>query len=158
MAAACIAVATIGMGPALANGQKEYPSETINFIVHAAAGGGSDSMARQLANVMQKNLGVPVVCDNKVGASGSIAMKYVSKSKPDGYTIGTAPCELSMVNALGYADIKPDDVELLGCAQTWASCLTVPADAPYNTFQEFIDFCKANPGKVIVGNSGTGSI
>lgn len=138
--------------------EKTYPSESISLIVHAAAGGGSDAMARQLANVMQKNLGVPVVCDNKSGASGSIAMTYVSNSKPDGYTIGTAPCELSMVNALGYSKLTPDDVELLGCAQTWAACLTVPANAPYDTLDEFIAYCKKNPKKIVMGNSGTGSI
>ena len=149
---------TVSAVYAQGSSEKAYPSETINFIVHAAAGGGSDSMARQLANVMQANLGVPVVCDNRSGASGSIAMTYVSKSRPDGYTIGTAPVELSMINALGYAQLTPDDLELLGCAMSWSSCLTVPADAPYDTFDEFIEYCKAHPGEVVVGNSGTGSI
>ncbi len=155
-----VLIALIAISSIFAQGgsEKPYPNEAINLFVHSAAGGGSDNMARQLANVMQTNLGVPVVVDNKPGASGSIAMTYVANSKPDGYTIGTAPCELSMVNALGYSDLTPDDVELLGCAMTWASCLTVPADAPYNTFDEFIEYCKNNPTKVIVGNSGTGSI
>lgn len=138
--------------------EQAYPNESINLIVHSAAGGGSDQLARQVANVMQQNLGVPVVVDNRSGASGSIAMTYVANSRPDGYTMGTAPVELSMINALGYSDLTPDDVYLLGCAMTWSSCLTVPADAPYDTLQEFIDYCKAHPGEVVVGNSGTGSI
>jgi tripartite-type tricarboxylate transporter receptor subunit TctC len=154
----CVALLVVSSVFAQGGSDKKYPSETINLIVHAAPGGGSDAMARQLATVMQKNLGVPVVCDNKTGASGSIAMTYVANSKPNGYTIGTAPCELSMVHALGYSKLTPDDVELLGCAQTWAACLTVPASAPYNTLDEFIAYCKANPNKVVVANSGTGSI
>lgn len=138
--------------------EKKYPSENINVIVHAAAGGGSDTMARMVASMVQKELGVPVVVDNKGGAGGSIAFTYVSKAKTDGYTIGTAATEIAYVSGLGYATICPDDVQFLGNAVSWGGCLAVPTDSPYKTFEDFLADCKKRPGEVSVGNSSTGSI
>lgn len=137
---------------------KAYPNKQVNVIVHAAAGGGSDMAARMVSSIMEESLGVPFVVENKTGASGSVAMQYVAASKADGYTIGTAPCEISMVEPLGYSTITPDSVELLGLMQSWAAALTVPASAPYDTFDEFVEYAKAHPGELRGGNSGTGSI
>ena len=136
----------------------DFPDGTVNVICHAAAGGGSDAMARQAAQAMQDELGWSVTVDNKTGGSGSVGMQYVMSSEADGYTIGTAPVELSMVEPLGYAEIGPDDVQLLGCAMSWPAALYVPADAPYDTLDDFIAYCEENPGTVQVANSGIGSI
>lgn len=137
--------------------EKKFPSRQINIVVHAAAGGGSDTATRMVGSVMEKSIGVPVVVENKPGASGSVAMQYVANSKADGYTLGTAPGELSTVEALGYAQITPDDVQLLGLMQSWGAALTVHKDSPFNTFEEFIEYAKAHPGELKGGNSGTGT-
>lgn len=136
----------------------DFPEDTVNVICHAAAGGGSDAMARQTAQVLQDELGWTVTVDNKTGGSGSVGMQYVANAKADGYTIGTAPVELSMVEPLGYAELGPDDVQLLGSAMSWPAALYVPADAPYETLDDFIAYCEENPGSVQVANSGIGSI
>lgn len=73
---------------ALANPAVSYPKQAITFIVPYAAGGSSDTRSRQLAQLMTKNLGVPVVVDNKPGASGNIGTSMIAKAKADGYTIG----------------------------------------------------------------------
>jgi len=137
----------------------KYPTKQINLIIQAAPGGLSDTVARAVAAELQKNLGVPVVCTNKPGASGAVAMSYVQASAPDGYTIGYVPVELSMVKALGFAsDIEPNAFDLLGSANISQATVTVKADAPWKTLKELIDYAKTNPGKLKVGNSGTGSI
>ncbi len=136
----------------------DFPKDTLNIICHAAAGGGSDALARQVAQGLQDGNGWTVTVDNKTGGSGSVGMQFVMNSKADGYTIGTAPVELSMIEALGYAELAPEDVQLLGCGMSWPAALYVPADAPYNTLEDFINYCKENPGKVRVANSGIGSI
>lgn len=85
-------------------------------------------------------------------------MQYVQNSKADGYTIGTAPVELSMIQALGYAELNPDSVSLLGCGMSWPAAIYVAKDAPYDSLEDFIDYCKENPGTVKTANSGIGSI
>ncbi len=111
-----------------------------------------------MAASAQEFLGVPIVCTNIPGAAGAIAMGRLKTSKPDGYTIGYVPVELSMVKALGYADISPMNFDLVMRANVVPAALTVRSDAPYKTFKEFLDYAKANPGKITVGTSGTGSI
>lgn len=136
----------------------DYPKDTINIICHAAAGGGSDALARQVAQGLQDENKWTVTVDNKTGGSGSVGMQFVMNSKADGYTIGTAPVELSMIEALGYAELAPEDVQLLGCGMSWPAALYVPADAPYDSLEDFVKYCSENPGKVRVANSGIGSI
>ncbi len=152
----CAAVMVCAMGQtALA---ADYPDETINVICHAAAGGASDAMSREYAELLQEEYGWTVTVDNKTGGSGSVGMQYVMNSDPDGYTIGTAPVELSMIEALGYAEINPDDVQLLGCALTQPASLYVSADSDIDSLDDFIAYCEENPGSVQVANSGVGSI
>lgn len=139
-------------------GKADFPKDTVNIICHAAAGGGSDALSRQVAQGLQDEKGWSVTVDNKTGGSGSVGMQYVMNSKADGYTIGTAPVELSMIKALGYADLSPEDVQLLGCGMSWPAALYVPKDAPYNSLEDFIKYCSENPGKIRVANSGIGSI
>ena len=135
-----------------------FPEDTVNIICHAKEGGGSDALARQVAQVLQDQQGWSVTVENKTGGSGSVGMQFVQNSKPDGYTIGTAPVELSMIEALGYAELNPENVSLLGCGMSWPAALYVPEDAPYDTLEDFVNYCKENPGKVQVANSGIGSI
>lgn len=148
--------------PAPAPAQKEapkYPVKQISLIIQAAPGGLSDTTARAVGAELQKILGVPVVCSNKPGASGAVALSFVQASAPDGYTIGYVPVELSMIKALGFAtDIEPNAFDLLGSSNISPATVTVKADSPWKTLKEFVDYAKQNPGKVKVGNSGTGSI
>ncbi|MDO4632709.1 MAG: tripartite tricarboxylate transporter substrate binding protein [Eubacteriales bacterium] len=157
MAAVMAAAMTIGAIAPTAMAA-DFPEDTVNIICHAAAGGGSDAMARQAAQIMQDQLGWSVTVDNKTGGSGSVGMQYVMSSKADGYTIGTAPVELSMVEPLGYAEIGPDDVQLLGCAMSWPAALYVSADSEFNSLEDFVNYAKENPGTLQVANSGIGSI
>lgn len=136
---------------------KEYPSKQVSLIIQAAPGGESDMTGRLIGQEMSEYLKVPVVCSNKTGAAGAVAFKYVSKQKPDGYTIGICPAEIAMVNPLGISDITPNDVEFLGGAVETPSAVIVRADAPYNNLQEFVEYCKKNNGEVKNGTSGAGS-
>ena len=136
----------------------DFPKDSVNMFVHAAAGGGSDSMARIIGHVMEENMGVPVVVDNKTGGTGSVCWQALIGSKADGYTISTVASELTYIGALGYASIGPDDVDFLGLCQSWSGSLVVPADSQWQTFADFVDYCKAHPGDVSVGDGGTGNI
>jgi tripartite-type tricarboxylate transporter receptor subunit TctC len=85
-------------------------------------------------------------------------MLYLKNCKPDGYTIGIVPVELSMVKALGYCNLVPTDLDLLARAATFPAAVAVKKDSPFNTLEDLIKYAKAHPGKLKTGNSGTGSI
>lgn len=135
----------------------EFPTKQINLIIQAAPGGESDSTGRLIGQVMEQELGVPVVCSNKTGASGAVAFQYVRSQPADGYTIGICPAEIAMVEALGYSDVVPSDMDFLGGACETPSSIIVAADAPYDTLEEFVQYCKDHPGEVVSGTSGAGS-
>ncbi|MGN8646286.1 tripartite tricarboxylate transporter substrate binding protein [Gracilibacillus sp. HCP3S3_G5_1] len=135
-----------------------FPENQIEVVVPFAAGGASDLVSRTIATEMENELDVPVVVSNKTGGSGTSGMLATRDANPDGYTIGYVPVELAMVEELGLADITPDGYKAIGQLMTIPAAITVSADAPYNTIEDFIAYAKENPGEVKVGNSGTGSI
>ena len=144
----------VSVVPALAS----FPEKEITLIIQAAPGGVSDAVGRAMAAAAEKILGVPIIPTNITGAAGAIAMGKLKESPPDGYTIGYVPVELAMVKALGYADISPDDFDLIMRVNIVPAALTVRSDAPYQTFEEFVEYAKEHPGEILVGTSGTGSI
>ncbi len=135
-----------------------YPAKEIKLIVQAAPGGTSDTVSRVMASLAEGRLGVPIVCENRPGASGALAFSFVARRSPDGYTIGHAPVEIAMVRSLGYADIGPSDVSLICLVSKTAPALVVHADAPWRTFGEFVADARSEPGRIVMANSGIGSI
>ncbi len=154
----CLMVMTLLFGLFVSTAGAAYPEKEILLIIQAAPGGVSDAVGRAMAAAAQEFLGVPITPTNITGAAGAIAMGKLKSSPPDGYTVGYVPVELSMVKALGYADISPDDFDLIMRTNIVPAALTVRADAPYKTFEEFVQYAKNNPGAILVGTSGTGSI
>lgn len=138
--------------------ESDYPNNQISMIIPFDAGGASDMVSRTVSKEMEDELGTPVVNVNKPGATGTVGMSFVEASKPDGYTIGYVPVELSMIEAIGLAELTPNSFDLVGRAIVIPAAITVPVDAPYDSIEEFIDYAKEHPGEVQVGNSGTGSI
>ncbi|MEM1484431.1 tripartite tricarboxylate transporter substrate binding protein [Oscillospiraceae bacterium PP1C4] len=135
-----------------------FPEREITIVVPFNAGGASDMTARIIAKGMEAELGKPVIVVNKSGGSGGVGMSFVAGSAPDGYTMSYIPVELVMHKTLKLSDLEPTTFDYVGQTTIVPSAVTVPADAPYNTIQEFIDYAKAHPGEIRVGNSGAGSI
>lgn len=135
-----------------------YPSKEIRLIVQASPGGTSDTVSRMMASLAEPELGVPVVCENKAGASGALAFSYVVRKPADGYTIGHAPVEITTVRSLGFADVGPEEMTLICMVSKTSPMLVVRADSPWTTLEEFLDAAREEPGGLIMANSGTGSI
>lgn len=135
-----------------------YPSKEIKLIVQASPGGTSDTVSRVMGSLAEGKLGVPIVCENKPGASGALAFSYVARRPADGYTIGHAPVEIAIVRSLGYADIGPSDVSLICLVSKTAPALVVGAESPWQTFKDFIDAASEEAGRIVMANSGIGSI
>ena len=145
------------MGACSAN-DGPYPSKEIKLIVQAAPGGTSDTVSRVMASLAESEVGVPIVCENKPGASGALAFSFVARKAADGYTIGHAPVEIAIVRSLGYADIGPSDVSLICLVSKTAPALVVRADSPWATFGDFVESARAEAGRIVMANSGIGSI
>ena len=135
-----------------------YPSKEIRIIVQSPPGGLSDQISRIMASLIEKDFGIPLVAENKPGASGALAFSYVARQQPSGYVIGHTPVELGMVRTLGYTDIGPSDMTLICRVSLIPPVLVVRAEAPWKDFAEFVAAAKAQPGELIMANSGTGSI
>lgn len=153
-AAAALSLSACSTGTS-GGGDADFPTKDITLIVQAAAGGGSDLLSRALASAMEPIIGQSIIVENRPGASGSTAMLHVKDQPADGYTIGFGPVEIAMLGSMNY-DIHPSDFDMLGQIMLGPGVLSVPADSPYNTLEEFV--AAAQDEEMTVANSGAGSI
>ncbi len=150
------ALSLIAAGAALA---QPYPNKPIHWIVGFAAGGGADILARTVAPKLGEALGQQIVVDNRPGAAGNIAMEYVVKSPPDGYTwlmgspgLASNP---SLYPKLSFDPIRDfATVAMLGAVP---NLMVVRQSLPATSVKEFIALARSNPGKLNFASSGTGS-
>ena len=157
--AALMALAGIGLTAfAQAQPASAYPDHNIELIVPYAAGGGTDALARAFADVSRKYLKQSIVVNNKPGASGSIGWTDVINSKPDGYKLALVTVELTFLNSLGLVKFTHDALTPIARLNFDPSAITVRADAPWNTIEEFLAASKKAPGEMRMGNAGNGSI
>lgn len=153
-----LGAAVAAMGVQCVDAAPNFPRKQLNIVVPYAPGGASDTVARIYGKELSNVLGKPVTVTNRTGASGAVGLESVKNSKADGYTIAYMPVESTMIAPLGLDPISSNDFTFLCRVMTIPAAITVRADAPWNTLQEFLDDAKANPGKIMVGNSGAGSI
>lgn len=156
---AAIAVASALAWPSLSSAQ-DYPSRPIQFIVPYTPGTTADVLARLLGTKIAQRWGVPVVVDNKVGASGVIGNEAVAKAAPDGYTFLFAATSFGTVAALQpklpYDPIKSfAPVSLLG---TSVMTLVVNNQFPAQNVREFVEQVKKQPGVLNYASPGTGGV
>ena len=143
----CLAVSLSGM----ASGQ-EYPSKPIECVVGYPPGGVSDTTFRVLCKAAEKHLNQPLPLVNKPGVSGALSLSYIKEQKPDGYQLcySTAGA-LIFVPYFEKVGYKAEDFTYIMGYGYQLHGLTVRADAPWNTFPEFLGYAKKNAGKVKYG-------
>src|SRR5580704_4485517 len=136
-----------------------WPDRPIHMIVPIAAGGPTDTNARIVADQMSKTLGQQVVVDNKSGAGTNIGNAFVAHAEPDGYTILYGTSSLSangaLYRALDYTSTT--DLAPISLVAKFPFFMFVPNSSPTKTVKEFINYVKAQPGKLIMASPGTGT-
>ncbi|MFV0334938.1 MAG: Bug family tripartite tricarboxylate transporter substrate binding protein [Tropicimonas sp.] len=139
-------------------GAADYPVRPIQVIVPYSAGGGTDLSARIMADVFQKLYpGTTMIVRNQPGGGGAIGTSAAVNSRPDGYTLGTgSQGPLALLPHYGGTDYQIDDIAYLGLMGRNLQLVIACADAPFEAGAEFLDYARANPGEVQVGNSGAG--
>ncbi|HEX7892400.1 MAG TPA: tripartite tricarboxylate transporter substrate binding protein [Ramlibacter sp.] len=155
--AATAAAGTLAAGPAAA---EAYPAKPITIVVPFAAGGTTDILARVVGDALKKELGQPVVVDNRAGAGGNIGGALAAKASPDGYTLFMGTVGTHAINAALYKKMPFDPIKDFAPLTRVAmvpNLLVANPSRPYKNVKELIAYAKAHPGKVSFGSSGNGS-
>src|SRR5690349_7993768 len=137
---------------------QSYPTKPIKLVVGYPPGGSGDFLSRLAADELGKELGVPVVVENKPGAAGNIAHEYVARSAPDGYTVlNAAPMA---VNRALYQHLTYDqdkDFAAVTRIATGPTVICVNNAVPINDLRQLIAYARQNPGKLFHASAGAGS-
>jgi tripartite-type tricarboxylate transporter receptor subunit TctC len=155
---AALALAACAIAPASAQSQG-YPNRPITLIIPWPAGGPTDTHLRKLSEIASRHLGQPIVVENKPGAGGMLGpASMAANAKPDGYTLSQLTVAAFRQPHMQKVDYDPmrDFTYIIGVSG-YTFGVAVKSDSPFKTFQDFIAFAKANPGKLSYGSTGTGT-
>ena len=162
---ACIALSVaplVGAGEVGAQGTDgAFPSRTVTIVVPTGPSGQTDVFARLIAEQLRVRLGQPFVVENKPGAGGSIAGRYLASRPADGYTLmygsmSTIIIAPHLQKPLAYDSTKA--FAPIALTQSGSSPLTVRASLPIHSARELVDYAKKNPGKINFASQGVGSV
>lgn len=148
-----------GMAPQAAQADNDYPRKPIRLLLGFPPGGGSDIVARLVAQPLGELLGQNVVVDNKPGAGGNIAAEMATKATPDGYTLVLLPSghasAAAMKKSLPFHPVK--DFAWVSTLTTYPLALTVAPNSPIKSFADLLQRARAEPGKYSYSSVGVGS-
>lgn len=157
VAVAACAAALFASAPALA--QAKYPAKPVKFIVPFAPGGGTDAMARLVAQKLNEKHGYTVVIDNKPGAGGNLGAEAALREPADGYTFLVISSSYTVNAVLTKPSFDPiAAIEPVVQFTNEPVALAVGVNTPYKTVAELVAAAKANPDKLAFGSSGTGGL
>jgi tripartite-type tricarboxylate transporter receptor subunit TctC len=156
LAASAAALLLTAWGPVFA---QAFPSKPITLICPWSAGGGTDLHLRRLAEIAARHLGQPVIVENRPGGTGINGPATMARiAKPDGYTISQLAISAYRVPYMQKVDWDPiADFSYIIGVSGYTFGIVVNSDSPLKSFQDFIAYAKANPGKLSYGTPGTGS-
>ena len=140
---------------------QDYPARPIKLVVPIGAGGGTDILARHMAQKMSERLHQTVVVENRPGAGTILGTEYVAKSAPDGYTllmggIFNMVMNKALVKNLPYEPLR--DFVPLGYLSAYPFALVARADLPASSLKEFVAYAREHPGKLTYGSAGLGTL
>lgn len=154
-------LAALASSIASAVAAQSYPDKPIQLIVGFPPGGGVDIVARQLADKLSELLGQRVIVENKAGAAGNVAMEFVARAKPDGYTLLMGNLGMLSANPALYAKLAFDPAkDFVPVARVVVTPLVmvVPAALPSRNVAELLALARAKPGELNFGSGGNGNI
>jgi tripartite-type tricarboxylate transporter receptor subunit TctC len=140
---------------------QQYPSRPVTIVVPFAAGGGSDLLARLVAQKLEEKLGKPFIIENRPGAATTLAAMQVVRAAPDGYTLmqatsSTMAINVSMSKKMSYEPLK--DLVPIALLSSSPFFLVVNKDSPLQSVSDLISLAKAKPNSLNYGSGGPGSM
>jgi tripartite-type tricarboxylate transporter receptor subunit TctC len=139
---------------------QSYPSKPVRYVVAFAAGDSPDIVARLVGDRLSRMWDQQVVVENRTGAGGTIAGNFVAKSPPDGYTVLHCNIASNAIALALYAKLPYDglrDFAPISRIGSTPNALNVHPSMPVNSLKEFVDYARANPGKISYGHGGVGA-
>jgi len=158
LSSASVFAAVLGLNAARAQ-TVAFPTRFVRLVVPFPPGGGTDAIARVLANQLSIVFGQQMVVENKGGGATSIGTDMVAKSDPDGYNVLLQSMPLA-VNKFLFKTLPYDpvaDLAPVSLVCDYPNIMAVPANSPAHTVKEFIEYARANPGKATFASSGHGT-
>ena len=154
-------IAALGVLAAAPAQSQSYPSRPVTIVVPLGAGGGSDLLARLVAQKLEQRLGRSFVIENRPGGGTTLAAVLVARAKPDGHTLMQATSSTMAINVtlqkkLAYDPVK--DFEPVALLTASPFVLTVSADSPVKSVADLIALAKAKPGELNYGSAGPGTM
>jgi tripartite-type tricarboxylate transporter receptor subunit TctC len=135
-----------------------YPNRYVRLVVPFPAGGGADAIARPLANRLSEMWGQQVIIENRGGAGGNIGAQAVAQASPDGYTILLGPAALAINPSLYPTSYNPaHNLAPITLLTVITNLMMVPNSSPAKSVREFIDYAKANRGRITFASTGIAS-
>src|SRR5215475_3568433 len=157
----CAAIAVLGVIAAVPLAKAEYPDRVVKIQLGFPAGGGADILARWYAEKLAKLSRGNFIVENKLGASGNLALDAAARAKPDGTTLLLASTVTTAGNANVFKqmplDVRKDLVPIVGIAET-PFVLCVAPDSPINSIAELTAFIKSKAGKATYGSATTSAL
>jgi tripartite-type tricarboxylate transporter receptor subunit TctC len=160
MALLCCSLGFGAMPLASLAAETGFPARPVTLVIPFPPGGATDVNGRVIAQKLGKELGQPVVIENRGGAGTVVGASYVAKSTPDGYTLLLSSGSTFTVNPAIRSNLPYDPVksfEPIGIAGRVALILLANSEVPVQTVKQFVDYVKAAPGKYSYGSFGTGT-
>lgn len=136
----------------------DFPKGDITFLIPNGPGGANDLSVRGLIPGLEKELNVKVIPENKPASGGAVAAVELATAKPDGQKLYFNSQTLILMPYSGKKEIEMKNYQPVAQIVEDSSAITVPANAPYNTLQEFVDNAKQNPGKLKMAINGKGAL
>ena len=139
----------------------QYPAKPITLIIPFPPGGSTDIVGRIAADGMARELGQPIVVDNRGGAGGAIGAKAIADAAADGYTLGVATVSTHVVNPVVQKDLRYDalkDFTFISQIAAVPNVVSVHPSLPAKTLAEFVDYARRNPARLNYGTPGVGSL
>lgn len=155
---ACLAAVLLSLAAPAA--LAAYPERAITLIVPAAAGGNADITARLVGQEMSRQLGQPVVVENRVGAGGRIGTQAVARAAADGYTIGYAHVGTLVLHRFLFKQQLYDldrDIAAIGLVAETPNVIVVNASSPYRDLKGFIEASRAQPERLTMTSADPGT-
>lgn len=158
---ALIATPILLAAPRVLPAQESYPSRAITVVTGYAPGGVTDATSRVVAQRMERELGQTLVVENKPGGATALASTQVAQARPDGYMLLMGTSSLA-INPTLQPSLTPRDpmreLAAIGMVFTSPFVLHLHPSVPARSVAEFVAYCRANPGRVNMGSSGTGAV
>ncbi|WP_110691064.1 tripartite tricarboxylate transporter substrate binding protein [Salinicola endophyticus] len=136
----------------------DYPEHNIQGIIQWGAGGATDNVARSLTPHVEEALGTKIILNNRPGGTGVIGMNAVMHKRPDGYTVLYGAENPQLYPIMGLADFTYADMQPINVIAQGLVMIAAPADSPFDSFQDLLDYAHQHPDELRMGDTGAGGL